>query len=306
MAPTIEKVVDVPLDLGESPHWDEETQSVYFVDINGHYINRFVPATGKYTRAYIGTNVSFIIPVEGQTDQFVISRGREITLISWDGESESISVIKTLYEVDDQYPGNVFNDGKCDPSGRLWAGTIGAPPVDLDEIENGRGTLYSFENNTATAHVTGLGISNGLAFNASLKKFYYIDSRKGTLDEYDFDVTNGTISNEKPIFTLSKHGLEGFLDGLTIDADGNLYAALPPTYKLLKIDPTKPETLLETIEFPAQEVTAAVFGGPNLDELYVTTGRIAVPGLTFTQDDGATYKVTGLNVRGLPSVRVRL
>lgn len=54
MAPKIEKVVDVPLDLGESPHWDADTQSIYFVDINGHYINRFVPATGSYTKAYIG------------------------------------------------------------------------------------------------------------------------------------------------------------------------------------------------------------------------------------------------------------
>lgn len=66
--------------------------------------------------------MSFIIPVEGQKDQFVISRGKQIALISWDGESDSISIIKTLYEVDEQYPGNVFNDGKCDPSGRLWAG----------------------------------------------------------------------------------------------------------------------------------------------------------------------------------------
>lgn len=72
-------------------------------------------------------------------------------------------------------------------------GTIGAPPVDLDKIENGRGTLYSFQNGKATAQVTGLGISNGLAFSAALKKFYYIDSRKGTLDEYDLDITKGTI-----------------------------------------------------------------------------------------------------------------
>ncbi|KAJ8918477.1 hypothetical protein NQ315_008174 [Exocentrus adspersus] len=306
MAPKIEKVVDIPLELGESPHWDAETQAIYFVDINGHYINRFVPSTGQYTSAYVGANVSFIIPVEGKANQFVISRGKQITLISWDGERDTFSVIKTLYEVDDQYPGNVFNDGKCDPSGRLWAGTIGAPPVDLDAIENGRGTLYSFQNNKTTAHVTGLGISNGLAFNAALKKFYYIDSRKGTLDEYDFDVKNGTISNGKPIFTLSKHGLGGFLDGMTIDADGNLWAAVPTTHKLLKINPRKPETLLQTLQFPAQEVTAAVFGGPNLDELYVTTGRIPIPGLTFTKDDGATYRVTGLGVKGLPSVGVKL
>lgn len=72
----------------------------------------------------LGVNVSFIIPVEGQKNQFVISRGKQIALISWDGESETVTILKTLYEVDDQYPGNVFNDGKCDPSGRLWTGDI--------------------------------------------------------------------------------------------------------------------------------------------------------------------------------------
>lgn len=72
--------------------------------------------------------------------------------------------------------------------------------MDLDKIENGRGTLYSFQNNTATPHMTGLDISNGLAFNACLKKFYYIDSRKGTLDEYDLDITKGTICKLKIIY----------------------------------------------------------------------------------------------------------
>ncbi|KAJ8973399.1 hypothetical protein NQ317_006465, partial [Molorchus minor] len=269
------KVVDVTFELGESPHWDAETQTLYFVDINGHSIH-------KYARISLGANTTFIIPVAGNNTQFVIGKAREIVLISWNGENETAEVVKTLYEVDSEYPGNVFNDGKCDPSGRLWAGTIGAPPVDLDAIVNGRGSLYSFSNNKATKQISGLGISNGLAFNERLGKFYYIDSRKGTLDEYDIDIANGTIckyhkrylneriemkANGKPVFTLKNHGLEGFLDGMTIDADGNIFAAVPPGYKLIKIDPRRPETLLETIEFPAQEVTAAAFGGPNLDEL---------------------------------------
>ncbi|KAJ8944497.1 hypothetical protein NQ318_011755 [Aromia moschata] len=306
MSPKIEKVVDRTFELGESPHWDAETQTLYFVDINGHTINKYVPATKLHTHSYIGSNVSFIIPVAGKTDEFVIGKNREVVLISWNGDTEKAEIVKTLFEVDSEYPGNVFNDGKCDPSGRLWAGTIGAPPVDLDKIVDGRGSLYSFSNNKASKHISGLGISNGLAFNEQLKKFYYIDSRKGTLDEYDIDFKEGTISNGKPVFTLKKHGLEGFLDGMTIDIDGNIWAAVPTTTKLIKIDPRKPDTLLETIEFPAKEVTAAAFGGPNLDELYVSTGRIAVKGLNFTSDDGPMYKVTGLNTKGLPGVRIVL
>ncbi|KAJ8967889.1 hypothetical protein NQ314_002594 [Rhamnusium bicolor] len=71
--------------------------------------------------------------------------------------------------------------------------TIGAPPVSLESIPHGKGTLYSFSNGKVTSHVSGLGISNGIAFNVELKTFYYIDSRKGTVDEYDFNIDEGTI-----------------------------------------------------------------------------------------------------------------
>ncbi|XP_074040570.1 regucalcin [Leptinotarsa decemlineata] len=294
MAPKIEKICG-NFKLGEAPHWDADTQTLYFVDINGYSIHRYVPATKKHTSAYVGKNVSIIIPVKGKTDQFVISLERELVVVTWDGESDKPSKVEKLYEVDKDIKKNVFNDGKCDPSGRLWTGTMGGPPVVIADIPLGKGTLYSFQDKKITSHFGGIGIANGIAFNVQLKKMYYIDSRTGTVDEYDFDIEKGVLSNGKPIFTASKNGLEGMVfDGMTIDTDGNLYIAVWGS-RVIKIDPRRPETLLDTIVLPAKIISSVCFGGANLDELFVTSGQV---GITPGPDDGATFRVTGLDAKG--------
>ncbi|XP_023312824.1 regucalcin-like [Anoplophora glabripennis] len=128
MAPKVERITEIEtVELGEGPHWDAETQSLYFVDIFGKSIHKYVPVTKKHTKAVIGTNhVSLIIPVRGEKDKFLISIGRELAIVTWDGESEKVSNVRKLFEVDND-PNTIdnrFNDGKCDPSGRLWAGNV--------------------------------------------------------------------------------------------------------------------------------------------------------------------------------------
>nr|XP_023016695.1 regucalcin-like [Leptinotarsa decemlineata] len=171
---------------------------------------------------------------------------------------------------------------------------MGGPPVVIANIPLGKGTLYSFQDKKITSHFGDIVIANGIAFNVQLKKIYYIDSRTGTVDEYDFDIEKGVLSNGKPIFTVSKNGLEGMVfDGMTIDTDGNLYIAVWGS-RDIKIDPRRPETLLDTIVLPAK-IISACFGGANLDELFVTSGQV---GITPGPDDGATFCVTGLDAKG--------
>ncbi|CAH1118004.1 unnamed protein product [Phaedon cochleariae] len=301
MTPQIKKLCG-NFKLGEAPHWDSETQTLYFVDINGYTINKYVPATRKHTSAHVGKNVSVIIPIQGKKDQFVISLERELAIVTWDGESSRPSKVETLLEVD-QNTKNVFNDGKCDPSGRLWIGSMGGPPVVIADIPLAKGTLYSVQKGVVKSHFGGIGIANGIAFNTELAKMYYIDSRTGTVDQYDFDIKKGTVSNGKPVFTASKNGLQGVVfDGMTIDTDGNLYIA---TWggRIIKIDPRRPETLLDTIQMPAQIISSVCFGGPNLDELFVTSGQV---GITPGEHDGAVFTVTGLEARGFAEVKVIL
>ncbi|KAJ8973400.1 hypothetical protein NQ317_006466 [Molorchus minor] len=244
MAPNVEKVIDNNgIQLGEGPHWDSKTQALYFVNYSGQHIHKYVPATKKHTKANIallilyfsGKSVSFVIPVENKENQFVIATENEVSLIQWDGKSEKVSILETLF-VD---PNNAFNDGKCDPSGRLWTGTIAKGL--LEGNGSPTGNLYSFQNKKSVSHLSEIGLSNGLAFDVNLNKFYYVDSYKGTLDQYDFDVTTGRIG----------------LDGMAVDYEGNLWVAVFNGSKVIKIDPRKPEAVVKTIQIPTKQIKMA-------------------------------------------------
>ncbi|CAH1130548.1 unnamed protein product [Ceutorhynchus assimilis] len=300
MAPKIEKIAEIPnLELGEGPHWDAETQSLYLVDIFGKALHKYIPSTGHHSKLVFDKPISVVVPVKGKRDQFVVTVERTVQLITWDGKSEKPSKIEKLAEVDEGTE-NRLNDGKCDPSGKLWMGTMGPEPEN-GHVQLASGSLFSLHKGQVKTHVTKVGISNGLAWNTKLNKFYYIDSFAYSVDAFDYDRLNGTISNRTPIFTLPKHNIEGFPDGMTIDTDGNLWVAVFNSYKVIKIDPRKPETLLQTVEIPAKQVTSVAWGGIDLDVLFVTSASFTVDGeKLLPPHHGATFKVTGLGARGLP------
>ncbi|CAG9859542.1 unnamed protein product [Phyllotreta striolata] len=306
MNPKVERLESVPAcKLGEGPHWDAESQSLYFVDIIGRAIHKYVPATNKHTSAIIGTSeVSLILPIKGEKGRFLISIGRDLAVITWDGESENVSNIEKILEVENSPDtlSNRWNDGKCDRLGRLWAGTM-----DQKANENVVKTaaFYLVQNNKATQMLNNIGISNGTAWSRDDKKMYYIDSVTRSIDSFDFDINKGTIANRQTIFTVAKHNIQGTPDGMTIDTDGNLWAAVFNGHQILKIDPKTPETLLASIPMPSQQTTSLTFGGPNLDELYATSARIL--GLEDSpSENGSIYRITGINARGYPSVPVTL
>ncbi|RZC40812.1 regucalcin-like, partial [Asbolus verrucosus] len=287
MAPKIEKLFE-SFPLGEGPHWDIPSQSLYFLNCFGQYLVKYNRATKKVTKASTAPKQpTFIIPVEGKKDQFIISLDKELAIISWDGESDKFSIIEKLSVADDtpDKADNKFNDGKCDSSGRLWTGTL---CINKENIEKTLpvGTLYSFDSKRQLkGHISQVRLSNGIAFNDQVKKMYYIDTLKGTIDQFDFDIDNGAICTQV-LFTLKKNNIPGMPDGMTIDSDGNLWVAVFGGNRVIKIDGKKPETLLDSIQLPALQVTSVVFGGPNLDELYVTSAALEVDGKT-PPDNGA-------------------
>lgn len=121
----------------------------------------------------------------------MVSVERDICKISWDGKSEKPSEIEKIAEVD-RGTENRMNDGKCDPSGRLWVGTMGTEP-EYGHVQPESGSLFSLSNGKIKTHLTKLGISNGLAWSTQLKKFYFIDSFAGSVDAFDYDSCRGTI-----------------------------------------------------------------------------------------------------------------
>ncbi|XP_026319176.1 uncharacterized protein LOC113229707 [Hyposmocoma kahamanoa] len=290
--------------LGEGPHWDHDQQALYFVSIIEKTIHKYVPATGAYTKTTLDGRPGFIVPVEGKSNEFVVGVERKFLVVKWDGNDGSpATVVKEIAEVD-KGTKNRINDGKADPRGRLFAGTMGHEETPGDYALE-QGALYRLDGTKVTQLADKISISNGLAWDLTEKAFYYTDSLEQCIRRYDYDVETGNISNLKYFFDFKKHGItEGFPDGTTIDTDGNLWVAVFNGSCILHIDP-RTDTLLQKVPIPAKQVTSATFGGPNYDILFVTTASVKIAE-EQKPPCGATFMVTGLGVKGNPNVNVKL
>ncbi|CAD0201974.1 unnamed protein product [Chrysodeixis includens] len=301
MAPVVTKVVE-PVTVGEGPHWHSEDNALYFVSVIDHTINKYEPDTGKHVKAEFEKTANFILPIEGKRNHFLVTQGRKVVEIEWFADGKPPKILRTVTEVDHEHPTNALNDGKADPLGRLFTGSITGS---FDPNSEKNGSLFRIDSDgTTTKLASDIICSNGLAFDLKEKAFYFIDSIPRTIQRYDYDVATGDISNPRSAFSFLEHGLEGYPDGMTIDTDGNLWVAVFGGSSVIKVDPRN-NTLLETVPIGVPQVTSATFGGPNLDILYVTTACIDLGGMP-DPPSGATYAVTGLNARGHPNLKVRL
>jgi sugar lactone lactonase YvrE len=166
--------------------------------------------------------------------------------------------------VDSERPVNRFNDGKCDPAGRLLAGTM-----DLKETDYS-GSLYSFDGKTIQTLFGNVCISNGLTWSPDHKIFYYIDTPTREVRAFDYDASSGSIANQRRAVTITD-GL-GWPDGMTSDTDGNLWIAMWGGAQLTRWDPNSGK-LLEQVPMPILQPSSCVFGGKDMNELYITSAR---------------------------------
>ncbi|XP_072762623.1 regucalcin-like isoform X2 [Anoplolepis gracilipes] len=297
---TVEKVTD-SYGLSEGPHWDHRIQKLYFVDIYNQYIRRLDPATGVVTSAYVEHGpVGVAVPVDDTTDKFVAGSGKDIVLVTWNGdENEDNATFKVLTSIEPSSSDTRINDGKVDSSGRLWLGTM-ANEVN-GQVAHKMGSLYCINDTFQSEKiVTPVSVSNGLAWNIEDNTFYYIDSFTYQVEAYDYNPNNGSISNKRIVFDLKKANLEGLPDGMAIDTDGNLWIAVYGGSQVIHVNP-KTQQLLRKVKIPAANVTSVAFGGPLLDILYVTTSS---HGLTAQERKesphaGALFAIKGLGVRGI-------
>lgn len=305
MSYQIEQIKDGQTLIGEGPHWDIATQSLYFVDVYGKKLMRFDYAQQAVYRSVIendSSNPTFIIPIEGFADKFIVSLKNRVAIVVWDGVSDICKVEKYIHVVEEteEYKKNHLNDGKCDRRGRLFTGSM---HDDFLKIFN-MGNMYRLDKNDRKLLMSNIGLSNGIEFNYDTKKYYHVDSTGYIVREFDYDIETGEIKNPKIIFNNKDQQKDGkFIipDGLTVDTEGYLYIAFFGGSNILKIDPKNGKVLLE-IELPCEQVTSAAFGGPNLDILFVTTG--ALEGKPAPA--GSTFIIKGLGAKGLPMSKYRL
>ncbi|KAF6211720.1 hypothetical protein GE061_012235 [Apolygus lucorum] len=299
MKPKIERLPIEAVGLGEGPHWDVESQSLFFVDLRVGKIHMYTPATNRSISIETWKGpTSFIVPVKGKKDHFVVGEKLDVTLIHWDTTSNKIVAKEVLAKLP-EIATNRINDAKCDATGRLWLGTM--TDANGDDIIPKDGALYSYtKKDGVSLHLKLVTISNGIAISSDNKKFWYIDSAKYTVDGYDFDIDKGKISNLKMVFDVKKNSIPGLPDGMCIDTEGNVWVALFGGARVIHVNPTT-GALLHNIEIPtAHQITSCAFGGPNLDELYVTSANDAVTPedeVKYTEK-GSTFRITGLGVKG--------
>ena len=244
--------------LAEGPLWDEERACIWWVDILPGHIHRFHPATGEHRVIGIGTTVGTIGLTTGE--DLIAATGKGFARVA--PESGELSI---LNHPEAHIPTNRFNEGKPDPEGRFWAGTMSM------KKEKEAGSLYVLEkDNSAERRLDKITISNGLVWTPDRKTMYFIDTPTRRVDSFDYDEKSGDISNRRTVVEISEGG--GNPDGMTMDTQGGLWVAQWGGSAAVRYDrKTGKET--DRITLPVEQVSSCTFGGTDYRDLYITTAQ---------------------------------
>ena len=253
-----ELLIESSSPLGEGPIWDSKRQVLWWVDILEGLVHCHNPVTDSNRSWSVGQLVGTI--VTSKDDRLVIAADKGF---HWfDPETGNIELIN---DPEPDKPENRFNDGKCDPSGRLWAGTM---PI---SEEGNSGTLYCLHpDGKAETKEGGYAIPNGIVWNDEATIMYHIDSPTRRVDAWDYENTTGTISNRRTVHHVTQNG--AFPDGMAMDVEGKIWLALWGGWAVVRFDPISGEELAR-IPVPVSRTSACAFGGPNLDTLFITTAK---------------------------------
>jgi sugar lactone lactonase YvrE len=258
-----EQMTDPVTFHGEGPIWDPERGRLLIVDLlRGDVLDLGDPRATRRTgadfpRHHVGSVAAALRPRAG--GGFVVATEHGFALFDRD------------FVLERRLPDVVMdarirmNDGGCDPQGRFYCGTMA-----YDE-QHGAGTLFRLEpDGTTGVAFSGVTISNGLQWSADGGTAYYIDTPTQHIDAFDYDGGTGAFSNRRHLAEVDPS--QGHPDGMTVDAEGGLWAALWGGGRVHHYDPAG--NLIDVITVPGVSNTSAVaFGGSDLDVLYITTSR---------------------------------
>jgi sugar lactone lactonase YvrE len=291
MGKSCELVLDAKATLGEGPCWDSKKQCLYWVDILGKKVHKFDPKADEIETFDFDQFVGAVVLDEN--GNFILAMQNGIYSLDL-GTKELVQIVNPEAAL----PNNRFNDGKCDPHGRFWAGTMA-----LDD-KHGAGSLYCMDTDRSVKKVVAeTTISNGLAWSPDNSKMYFIDTPTGVVKGYDYDINTGEIANGQIVVKIPEG--QGGPDGMTIDSEGMLWVAHWGGYKVSRWNPNTGEQIDE-INVPARQVTSCAFGGADLDELYITTARVGL-----SDEELEKYPLSGglfkaqVGIKGTPSNRYK-
>ncbi|NLX56551.1 MAG: SMP-30/gluconolactonase/LRE family protein [Planctomycetaceae bacterium] len=278
-----ELVLDAQATLGEGAIWHAREQRLYWVDIDLGRLHRYDPVSETDQVFELGQMIGTVVPRAGGGLMVALQHG----FAAFDPESGELAF---WGDPEQHLPRNRFNDGKCDPAGRFWAGTIS-----LDR-QQGAASLYCLEPDGRVRTMwPGVTNSNGIAWSLDRRTMYYIDTPTQQVTAFDYELASGQITNPRVVISIP--AAAGKPDGMTIDEAGMLWIALWEGSCVGRWDPHSGTQLL-SISLPVRRVTSCAFGGAQLDELYITTARTGL-----TESDLASQPQAGGLFRVRPGVR---
>ena len=265
------------LELGEGPRYDAARNELFWVDIMAGRLVLADPTTLEPT-GDVRIDVPLGAAAPATSGGWVVAAGRGLALLARDGTLTQLAQLEP--------DGNRMNDGACDPQGRFWAGSMA-----LDE-RPGAGSLHRLDPSTGetTTILRGLTISNGLGWSPDGATMYHCDTGPNTITAFDFDPATGDIERPRVIIRP-----DGAPDGLTVDDDGMIWAALFGGAAVVRFDPATGNEVAR-VELAATQVTSCAL----IDRrLIITT---AARDVADHEPDAGRIHVADVDVSGPPAL----
>ena len=277
---------NIKANLGEGPLWVTHSKELLWVDIKGGHVYAINAITRVNNVIYKGNKPSCIVQVSNH--EFLIADGHKIVLLNL--------ITKNYNEFASLKFNNLnirFNDGKADPNSNLWIGTM-----DKNALHN-QGSLYLINHKKKISEkLNNITISNGMTWSLDAKTMYYIDTFEAKVYAFDFN-EKSEILNQRVIIDVPKE--LGMPDGMTIDNNGNLWIAMWGGFSVICWNPSSGK-IIDKIEVEVPNVTCCVFGGENMDTLFITTARDGLSSAELEKypTSGSVF-YTKMNVSGFNS-----
>ncbi|MFE6736560.1 SMP-30/gluconolactonase/LRE family protein [Microbacterium sp. NPDC057650] len=267
---TVEVLQRAEAIVGEGPVWDARTQTLHWVDILSGTAHALRP-DGSTDTFRVDGHLAGVLPTVDPAQSLLLMRDG-FRLRASDGSLRDLAVPLA------EHPGIRFNDGKVDPRGRAFGGTMAYDWQQGDPV----GALYRLDapadaldspapsvGSAATVIEASTRLSNGMGWSPDGTLFYFTDSGAQTTYVYDYDLETGTPSRRRVFVEIP--AADGLPDGLAVDDDGCVWIALHGAGALRRYTPSG--VLERTVQLPATQVTSLCFIGPRRDTIAVTSAR---------------------------------
>lgn len=272
--------------LGECPIWNAKRKVITWVDILNGNIHEYSTVQQTFRTIPVYQKIGSLAIC--QNARYVAALQHGFAFVNmFDGE------IKMITDPENHLPNNRFNEGKCDPAGRFWAGTMS-----LSEDANAGSVYFLGSDLSVTKTIEKVSISNGMAWSMDHRVFYYIDTPTFDVVAFDYDVNTGDINNRRTVINIPEK--DGYPDGMAIDAEGMLWIAHWDGWQITRWNPKNGEQL-SNFALPVSKVTSCAFGGDNMDDLYITSAKVGLTDEELEQQPlaGSLFVIKNCGFKGI-------